>query len=531
MTRLGSIFSPSQILGHPRLVKQSSSGRGLSKNLRTPYTAEFEVKLPGCVPEVIKVEVDTTKQHTIRWKTRMQSASSVGTPKRTGIAISGKESFKSVVAGKAWREAQEELALANAVSHIGPRPPARVEAENWKKKEAAKAKVDEMAKQWRWAAAAARAAALATNGDVTACLPEEPIAGENTSLPAGSCNLYNYPQVISEEHPTGTRPSDAGLKILEKIVTALMLETKAFDEPDEVGAYAIHALVVCNTPESLLLALELYQKHTASHKLLHVPHRNGTPLFVGESALHILAVNRHEEELVQVLEYAVEHLEPAEVRRILRSQATGTFFRDTPMVFYGGTALGFAIAFEMPDAVRAMLATGHVTLNDRELACQLSGFLPIHACIANSLPGMYDLLTRELVCLTIESPGLHSSAVPTPLLSSREIFSTPAQPPELRSDETHMVRKGKRMDLQLYDLSCMQLAAQLGDHKMLRHMLRKQCNVNWVWGPVTSFSLDLNGIDSAGAGGGDIMELITRMGASKATTSMLLDSFMNGVSA
>ena len=93
-----------------------------------------------------------------------------------------------------------------------------------------------------------------------------------------------------------------------------------------------------------------------------------------------------------------------------------------------------------------------------------------------------------------------------------------------------MVRKGKRMDLQLYDLSCMQLAAQLGDHKMLRHMLRKQCNVNWVWGPVTSFSLDLNGIDSAGAGGGDIMELITRMGASKATTSMLLDSFMNGVS-
>ena len=29
---------------------------------------------------------------------------------------------------------------------------------------------------------------------------------------------------------------------------------------------------------------------------------------------------------------------------------------------------------------------------------------------------------------------------------------------------------------------------------------------------VTSFSLDLHGIDSAGAGGGDIMELITRIG-------------------
>ena len=56
-------------------------------------------------------------------------------------------------------------------------------------------------------------------------------------------------------------------------------------------------------------------------------------------------------------------------------------------------------------------------------------------------------------------------------------------------------RKGKRLDLQLYGLSCMQLAAQLGDHRMLRHMLRKQCQVLWVWGPVTSFWLDLKGID------------------------------------
>ena len=56
----------------------------------------------------------------------------------------------------------------------------------------------------------------------------------------------------------------------------------------------------------------------------------------------------------------------------------------------------------------------------------------------------------------------------------------------------------------------MQLATQLGDHATVRHILHKQCEVEWVWGPVTQFSLDLVGVDSAGKGGGDIMELIVR---------------------
>ena len=52
--------------------------------------------------------------------------------------------------------------------------------------------------------------------------------------------------------------------------------------------------------------------------------------------------------------------------------------------------------------------------------------------------------------------------------------------------------------------------------------------MRWIWGPVIEYSLDLEGIDSAGKGGGDIMELIVRAGANRATTSLLLDAFMNG---
>ena len=62
----------------------------------------------------------------------------------------------------------------------------------------------------------------------------------------------------------------------------------------------------------------------------------------------------------------------------------------------------------------------------------------------------------------------------------------------------------------------------------VKHILRKQTAVLWVWGPVTQHSINLRGIDSAGDGGGDIMELVARIDAEKGTTELLLDDFMCG---
>jgi hypothetical protein len=73
-----------------------------------------------------------------------------------------------------------------------------------------------------------------------------------------------------------------------------------------------------------------------------------------------------------------------------------------------------------------------------------------------------------------------------------------------------------------------QLAAQLGDHSSVKHILRKQCSILWIWGPVTQHSMNLRGIDSAGDGGGDIMELVARNDAKRETCALLLDSFMCG---
>ena len=58
----------------------------------------------------------------------------------------------------------------------------------------------------------------------------------------------------------------------------------------------------------------------------HVNHRDGFPLFAGESALHIASVNNQEELLCLLLELAQTALTSAEFATLVRSQAAGVFF-------------------------------------------------------------------------------------------------------------------------------------------------------------------------------------------------------------
>jgi len=148
--------------------------------------------------------------------------------------------------------------------------------------------------------------------------------------------------------------------------------------------------------------------------------------------------------------------------------------------------------------VHAHILTRQVDLNKREDSCNLSGFLPIHAVIASSNVPMYEFLTTEL-------------------------------PRELRCDAQNATYIGRlEAGHEFACLTPLQLAASLGDRSLVRHILRKQCEVMWKWGPVTQFALDLRGIDSTGQGSGDLMELIVRLGARDRTCEMLLDTFMNG---
>lgn len=325
--------------------------------------------------------------------------------------------------------------------------------------------------------------------------PDNDLDAMDDGLPeGGACNLYLFPTIKTVREPRGERPSMAGIRLLKRIILHLAGNSDIFKTPDAVGAFPIHALVVCNTPESLELSMELFERFPYLIPQVHVPTRDSLPLFVGESSLHICAVNRREKEFLRIVQLAQEKLDREEVKQMFLSQAAGLFFKSMPMMHYGGSALSYACCFELKQGVISMLESGHCSFNSRVDACNLSGFLPLHAIVANGLVSMYEYVTNEL-------------------------------PHELRADEKQLTKLGTVMK---QSLTSLQLSAKMGDHRMFRHILKRQCSVEWIWGPVTQFSLSLRGIDSAGAGGGDIMELITRMDAQRKTTEMLLDTFMNG---
>ena len=312
-------------------------------------------------------------------------------------------------------------------------------------------------------------------------------------LPPGACNLYLFPAV------DGTPTNGKLLEVLKSLLLAIATDESCnfFDLPDAVGAFPIHAVTVANTDQAVIMSQELVSARPNLLTQVHAKHRAGFPLFTGESCLHICAVNKREDLLLRMVSIAAEKLSKDEASALFQSQAEGVFFNEMPMRFYGGTPLSYACVFDLRHAVRAMLDTGLVDLNDRTQACKITGFLPIHSVVANGNTHCFEWMTGEL-------------------------------PEKLRADRKARSSVGRMVNLNVHALEPVQLAAKLGDHSLVKHILRKQCTILWIWGPVTQHSMNLECIDSAGEGGGDIMELVARPDASTETRELLLDTFMLG---
>ena len=319
------------------------------------------------------------------------------------------------------------------------------------------------------------------------------------SLPAGSCNLYLFPQFTPLDGEA-VKPEPRVLEALCELIVACAMDPHCdmFSTPDVVGAFPIHALTVCNTEE----ALELVEQLCNARPLLllgqlHTKHRAGFPLFTGESNLHVLCVNRREDLLCRLIQLAIVQMRAEHLKALLEAQCAGVFFEAPPMSIYGGTALSYACCFDLRRAVLLLLQTGLVSLNDRSQVDVVSGFLPLHAVVACESMETYDWLTTGL-------------------------------PPKYAALVDQRTSTGRLKGINNNGLTPVQLAARLGDHSAVKHILRKQCSINWVWGPVTEYRMSLAGIDSCGDGGGDVMELVARIDAVKPTTELLLDTFMTG---
>jgi len=324
----------------------------------------------------------------------------------------------------------------------------------------------------------------------------EPISAGEYTIPPGQCNLYTYPFVTvgSEVFVPDS------LKPLNSCLFAALDDPSCgyFEMPDEVGAFFIHALLIANNVEALDLAWQLIQARPSLLCMQHVDRRDGQGVFSGESCLHVVAANRHEKLLVKMLDLAERELTNDQFETLLRAQTHGSFFDEAPMRFYGSTILAYACVFSHRRAVRRLLATRIVSLNAHSDACVVTGLLPIHIVVANNLTGMYKFLTRDL-------PGYEQA-------------------------DPFIVTRCGRLEAELHtqSLTALQVAAQLGRHRIFKYILRKQAAILWKWGPVTQYTIDLSDIDSANGGSGDVMQLVARENALRGTQEMLLDSFMFG---
>ena len=102
------------------------------------------------------------------------------------------------------------------------------------------------------------------------------------------------------------------------------------------------------------------------------------------------------------MKMAISLLEEDTLRKLFKAQATGTFFEwgAANAILRWHCSRVRVLAGQLREAVVALLAMGYVDLNDRADGCHLTGFLPIHAVIANSANysacDMYDFVTGDL---------------------------------------------------------------------------------------------------------------------------------------
>ena len=85
------------------------------------------------------------------------------------------------------------------------------------------------------------------------------------------------------------------------------------------------------------------------------------------------------------------------------SQASGSFFRSLPMSQYGSTPLAYMCVFGLKRVLLQLAGDSAFApffdLNERAHACRATGYLPLHAVVANSRDfglQMFDFLTWKL---------------------------------------------------------------------------------------------------------------------------------------
>ena len=108
--------------------------------------------------------------------------------------------------------------------------------------------------------------------------------------------------------------------------------------------------------------------------------------FVGETLLHVLAVNSRFDELWEALEDLHERLTKSHddvlaLRKALRSCCSGVFFKDTPQRDFGGHLFAWIAYFGQTELLRRAMDELGVGEEWHEQPDPITGFYPIHTVV------------------------------------------------------------------------------------------------------------------------------------------------------
>lgn len=227
-----------------------------------------------------------------------------------------------------------------------------------------------------------------------------------------------------------------------------------------VGENILHICVLFHTPETLRMARYLVRKFGAP--LVNAPYQqrrrvtDQPGLYEGETALHIAIVHRDAE----LVEFLLKHGARLDVH------AVGGFFAPG-RVYFGETPLAFAASTGATELIDILLRHAFErggkklradVLNDADAL----GNTAAHMAVVNNRLDCYDYLVDK--CGLSES--VENNAGLTPFL----------------------------------------LAARDGNAHAFNRVLRRKFGEVWRFGPVTSYNLNLTGIDTVGAKPADKLE-------------------------
>ena len=162
-------------------------------------------------------------------------------------------------------------------------------------------------------------------------------------IEAGHCDLIQFPHI---ETPNDTHVSREDVETLSMIIEELVRQHGLSVEKlrDVSGAGLIHCLAIANTEKSIELAMNLFQIRPLLLLCVHSGGRGGLAgYFDGEGALHILAVNKKEDEFRKLVELAHAEFKPPQFEELLLQKTRGAFFRENVPMF-GATPLACAAA-------------------------------------------------------------------------------------------------------------------------------------------------------------------------------------------